>query len=618
MCGIFGYFSSRAGDAAELRATFPAALAALAHRGPDDRDACLVESADLALGFAQTRLAILDLSPAGHQPMRGPGGEVLLLNGEIYNHLELRPALEAAGVAFVGTSDTETLLHLLIREGVSALTRVVGMFAFAFWDPATRTLTLGRDRFGKKPLYLAERPGRLAFASEVRALLATGAAPRTLDPEGLALWLERGSCHEPTTLVRGVRSLAPGHVMTVRAEGGELRTHSRPYWSLQLEPPAPDWRDRLEVLLDTAVRQRLLSDRPIGVFLSGGVDSAAIAAVAARHARDALRTFTLTFDEREWDEGARARTMAERLGLQHQASHLTAHEALAHMDEALAAQDLPSHDGFNTWFVTRAARASGLVVALTGTGGDELFQGYPHFRRYRAMLGLGALGRRLPEGLRARLADGLHATLPTRWRKALALIASEGRPERVYAILREMFPPLVARRLAPHASAATFDGPPVSALGDREAQLSQLELGGYLVDTQLRDIDAMSMAHGLEVRSPLLDHRLVQAVLALPASDKAPSRGINKRLLVDLAGLPRELFAQPKRGFVIPWDDWLRGPLAGWIDGHLAGAGLLRIGLEPRAVAELVTAFRARRVAASRILSLVALAAWCLRHGLGI
>ena len=527
MCGIFGYFSSRAGEEGGIRASFPRALDALAHRGPDDRDACLVQAGDVVVGFAQTRLAILDLSPAGHQPMRGPGGEVLLLNGEIYNHLELRPALEAAGVAFNGTSDTETLLHLLIREGVSALTRVVGMFAFAFWDPATRTLLLGRDRFGKKPLYWTERDGALAFASEVRTLLATDVAPRTLDPEGLGLWLERGSCREPTTLVRGVRSLAPGHVMTVRADGDAVRTHARPYWSLQLEPPAPDWRDRLEVLLDTAVRQRLLSDRPIGVFLSGGVDSAAIAAVAARHARRALRTFTLTFDEREWDEGARARSMAERLGLVHHASHLTAQEALTHMDEALAAQDLPSHDGFNTWFVTRAARASGMVVALTGTGGDELFQGYPHFRRFSAMLRLGALGRRLPESLRERLADGLHPALPTRWRKALALVASEARPERVYAILREMFPPVVARRLAPHAAASLHDAPPVPALGDREAQLSLFELTGYLVDTQLRDIDAMSMAHGLEVRSPFLDHRLVQAVLALPARDKAPSGGIN-------------------------------------------------------------------------------------------
>ncbi len=612
MCGIFGVYSRSSPD--ECRAALQLALGSLAHRGPDGHGTALTTAGDVTVAFAQTRLAILDLSPSGHQPMHGPDGEVLVFNGEIYNHRELRPALEAAGVVFEGNSDTETLLHLLIREGAAALDRLVGMFAFAFWDPRARQLMLARDRLGKKPLYWVETREGVVFASEVRTLLATGAAARELDRDGLARWLSRGSAQDPTTLVRGVRSLQPGHIMTIDASG----RRERRYWSMEIAEPPPDWRDQLESLLDTAVRQRLLSDRPIGVFLSGGVDSSAIAAVAARHAPDALESFTLTFDEVAWNEGDGARAMAARLGLRHHTSHLTAAEALAHMEDALAAQDLPSHDGFNTWFVTRAARQYGLVVALAGTGGDELFGGYLHFRRFAAMMRVGAMTKVLPEVVRSALSRGLHPAMPTRWHKALALAGSSGRPEAVYAVVREMFPPIVASQLLRERvpNSGQYARPTLSQ-ASAETQLSLLELSGYLVDTQLRDIDAMSMAHGFEVRSPLLDHRLVQAVLAIPSDLKAPSQGINKRLLVDIAGLPHDLFRRPKRGFVIPWDDWLRGPLANWIDSHLAPDLIAETGaLDPKAVSNLVRTFnRHGGIMASRILSLVALSAWCRRHG---
>ena len=612
MCGIFGVYSRSSPD--ECRAALQLALGSLAHRGPDGHGTALTTAGDVTVAFAQTRLAILDLSPSGHQPMHGPDGEVLVFNGEIYNHRELRPALEAAGVVFEGNSDTETLLHLLIREGAAALDRLVGMFAFAFWDPRARQLMLARDRLGKKPLYWVETREGVVFASEVRTLLATGAAARELDRDGLARWLSRGSAQDPTTLVRGVRSLQPGHIMTIDASG----RRERRYWSMEIAEPPPDWRDQLESLLDTAVRQRLLSDRPIGVFLSGGVDSSAIAAVAARHAPDALESFTLTFDEVAWNEGDGARAMAARLGLRHHTSHLTAAEALSHMEDALAAQDLPSHDGFNTWFVTRAARQYGLVVALAGTGGDELFGGYLHFRRFAAMMRVGAMTKVLPEVVRSALSRGLHPAMPTRWHKALALAGSSGRPEAVYAVVREMFPPIVASQLLRERvpNSGQYARPTLSQ-ASAETQLSLLELSGYLVDTQLRDIDAMSMAHGFEVRSPLLDHRLVQAVLAIPSDLKAPSQGINKRLLVDIAGLPHDLFRRPKRGFVIPWDDWLRGPLANWIDSHLAPDLIAETGaLDPKAVSSLVRTFnRHGGIMASRILSLVALSAWCRRHG---
>lgn len=619
MCGIFGIFGSRVVVGA-ASATLDTALGALAHRGPDGHGTAHAAAGDVAVALAHTRLAILDLSPTGQQPMRGPGGELLVVNGEIYNHLELRPALERAGVSFAGTSDTETLLHLLIREGAAALDRLVGMFALAYWDPRSATLLLARDRLGKKPLYYVDLPSRgLAFASEVRALLATGLAPRSLDPEGLARWLARGSCQEPTTLLPGVRSLRPGHLLTLDASGRAERR----WWALAPGPFVHDWRDRLEDLLDTAVRQRLLSDRPLGVFLSGGVDSAALAAVAARHARAGLETFTLTFEGSHLNEGERAAAMAARLGLRHHTSHLLAAAALGDLDAALAAQDLPSHDGLNTWFVARAARAHGLVVALSGTGGDELFGGYPHFDRFGALCAVGAGARWLPPAARERLRAGLSPRLPTRVRKAFALLSTQGRPDAVYAILREMFSPATVARLLGRASPPRFSvsarDPVLAGPPDARTDLSLRELGGYLVDTQLRDIDAMSMAHGLEVRAPLLDHRLVAAVLAAPPEVRAPSRGINKRLLVDLARLPHEPLRAPKRGFAIPWHAWLRGPLAEWTRRHLAPDRLAALGaLDPAAVSSAVTRFMRGHadVDATRLLSLVALVSWCLRHDL--
>ncbi len=331
----------------------PLALAALRHRGPDSEGTAVAMAGEWTIGFAHTRLSVLDLSAAGHQPMLGPAGQVLVLNGEIYNHRELRPALEARGVRFVGSSDTETLLHLLIHEGAAALSRVIGMFAFAYWDPRTATLIAARDRLGKKPLYFVRQPrGGIVFASEVRALMATGAAPRELDPEGLARWLERGSSQEPTTLLRGVRSVRPGHVMTVSAAGIEERS----YWTLEVPVAPHDWRDQLEATLDDAVRLST-AGRPAARRVPVGRRRLVGDRRGRRSPRPAaLETFTLTFDEAAWDESDRARAMATHLGLRHHVSHLTASEALSHMDAALAAQDLPSHDGFNTWFVTRAAR----------------------------------------------------------------------------------------------------------------------------------------------------------------------------------------------------------------------------------------------------------------------
>ena len=609
MCGIFGTFIPQSGLPLAERA-IPAALAALRHRGPDDRGTATSLGETHAVLFAQTRLSILDLSPAGHQPMATEDGRYLLvLNGEIYNHRALRAPLLAAGIRFRGDSDTETALQLLATEGVSAVGRFIGMFAFALWDRDRQTLTLVRDRLGMKPLYYVDRPDAFAFGSEIRALLAAGLADRCIDPVALAQFLGRGSTRDPHTLVAGVRQVRPGHVLTVTAAG----VREAAYWKLPDGPPPTDWRERMVDLLDDATRLCLLSDRPLGVFLSGGVDSAAIAAIAARHSRATLDTFTLSFDESDYSEGDRAAQFAAHLGVRHHTAHLSSASAVAAIDAALAAQDLPSHDGFNTWFITRAARQHGLVVALAGTGGDEIFAGYQHFASFERYLALGRAARHLPPPLREALYAGLSQALPTRLRKGLALFGTAGDPDLTYGLIREMFSQNQVRALVGAvtmpASQAT-SGPPGTLM-------SRLELANYLVDTQLRDVDVMSMAHGFEVRAPLLDHRLVELMVNVPAKIKNPPGPVNKRLLVQAAGLPLNLFASPKRGFVLPWESWLRGPLIPWVDHHLDPAAIRKTGLlDPHAVARIRSSFMRGHINYSRILSLVALQSFCVRHAI--
>lgn len=610
MCGI-------AGGLGDLRGVDTAAmLTALAHRGPDDEGEWSAELGDAGrLWFGHRRLAIQDLSPAGHQPMHGHDGRrSIVFNGEIYNFKSLREALDAEGERFTSGSDTEVILAAFARWGVDAITRFRGMFAFALWDHETRTLTLARDRLGEKPLYYTRVGGRFLFASEVRALLASEAVPREFDDEGLDAWLTFGGCVDPYTLVDGVRALGAGEVMTVTRDGQSVKR----YWSLA-ELPSSRVLDRAEAArgvrerLETSLRRCMVADVPVALLLSGGIDSSTNVALLASQGWKDLRTFSVTFGgvDAKHSEAPYAEMVAKRFGTQHQQFCVGLDEAKSLVPKAVASFDLPSQDGVNTWLVCEAIRRAGIKVAVSGQGSDELFLGYPTRRHFPWFF---AAQRFMPRALRA-LVDRVGSRVPlahdSAWEKAVEGAFGPGGVRAAYLAEHSVYSGRAIDRLRgssrPHPSRFVDDmggGHPLD-------RLSRLEVTHYLKNTLLRDGDAMSMSHAIEVRAPFVDSDLVEYVLSVDASAKV-ERARNKPLLLDAAGddLPRAVWDRPKQGFGLPYDRWLR---EGLDLGHPVGP---EIGLSPEAVRDVRQRFNAGQYY-TRYWTLVVLAAWARRERMG-
>ena len=598
MCGICGLFAPSGPSVAPAVARM---MRAIAHRGPEDEGYEEIaigpgeQSPTVGLGFR--RLAILDLTPTGHQPMFNPNtGDCLVFNGEIYNFQSLRAELQCEGVRFRGTSDSEVLLHALSRWGESALPRLSGMYAFAFYEAKSRRLLLARDPLGIKPLYLAEVREGLAFASEVRALLASGVVPDDLDPAGIATMLAYGAPQDPLTVHRAIRSLPAGHLawVGVGSDGRVSPVDSRRFWSFPpttaAAPSPATATDDIRGLLESAVARHLVADRPVGVFLSAGLDSFAITALAKR-ARSDIKTFTIGFNEPGIvDEVEEAAEAAKTLGTDHQCVILESSQVAPLWHGWLATADRPSIDGFNAYVVSHAVKHAGKTVALSGLGGDEIFGGYPTFattKRYSSLLRV--LGP-LPTGVRSQAVRWLLRGRRRTFReKAEELAAGDGRLESIALRLRRILTDRQIRRLGVDTSGLPLDAhllapSALTALGggggDAFNRIARLECGLYMGNTLLRDTDTVSMAHSLEVRVPLLDQQLVDYVMRLPEQLKTRPGGPTKVLLrAAMKGLiPDSLLERPKTGFCLPIDRWMHGPLrdscqAG-ID-YLAGTGLL-------------------------------------------
>jgi asparagine synthase (glutamine-hydrolysing) len=629
VCGIAGAVG---GDAARVAAM----VDNLRHRGPDDHGcaARVGPAGRVVLGAA--RLAVIDLSPAGHMPMIDEGtGNALAYNGEVYNFRELRAELAGEGTLFVSGTDTEVVLKAYARWGEDFLSRLHGMFAFAIHDARTGALLLARDRLGEKPLYYTTE-GPFLFASEVRALLASGQVARRLDPAALEVYLANGFLVGPTTMLRDVRSLLPGHVMRVDARGQVQGT--RAYWSLPAEagPRAPEAEETLRSALEHSVRARLISDVPLGAFLSGGLDSTANVALMARAGGDVC-SFSITFDEPEFDESKHSREVAQLFRTKHTEVRLRRPEFEAWLEQAISAQDQPSFDGLNTYYVSRAARESGLTVALSGAGADELFGGYPYFRqvpwmRRLARAPLRSLSRVL--GLEAALADRPFAVAG--WSKAAQMVVGDDAgPDAVlaaYQATQTLFPPWTRRALlSPEvqeaAAGKTRWGLPldfVQALRPELAshpeleQISRASLRLFLGERCLRDIDSMSMAVSLEVRAPFVDHQVVEAALRVPAKERCrgiPHKPFQREALLPFLGPGYP--ARRKQGFLFPFERWLRHPESqAGVRQSLQGDAARAMGLVPRELAGLGARFFAGqgRIPWSRIWALNCLLSWCRAH----
>ena len=625
--------------------------AALRHRGPDEEGFLTGDERAPGLALGMRRLSIIDLA-GGQQPIWNETRDVAVIyNGELYNYRELRQRLTLLGHRFATQCDTEILVHAWEEWGEECLTELRGMFALALLDLRGRFATapllfLARDPLGIKPLYYTQTEEGFAFASEVRALLASGIVAKQISQDALTAYLLFGSASEPVTMVKGVFSLPPGHRMLLYVPERRRAPRARPWWDPQMSPAARDPRKpqnmenaakKLRPMLEDAVRAHLIADVPVGLFLSSGLDSGAIAALGAQ-AQGGIRSFTLSFPGTSYDEAPLARKIAERCGTRHTEVPLDGGAILARLDEAAAGLDQPTMDGINTSLVSWAAREVGLKVALSGLGGDELFAGYASFGNTALLQRLTRLAWFVPRPVRKALAPVIGKLLETRMLSDAAgkAVAAWREPDTLphpYFYARALFPPgrlerLVDPRFRPStigSDGVTLDPTWLGWLdctareaGKLEpiASTAWLEMRCYMASTLLRDTDSVSMARSLEVRVPLLDTPLMEFVNSLP--DTARHRaGLHKGLLIEaLAGvLPEEILGQRKRTFTLPWEEWLRGPLRARLEGSFADiAPPLAPQLRAEGVRGVWAAFLDGKTSWSRPWSLYVLNEWCKHH----
>jgi asparagine synthase (glutamine-hydrolysing) len=571
MCGITGIVGPKPTPDKQKR--IERMTRRLAHRGPDAKG-FFVEN---EVAFGHRRLSIIDLSNGANQPMQDVGGRyVLIFNGEIYNYKEVKELLP--DYPFRTKSDSEVILAAYACWGAECLQHFNGMFAFAIWDRKTRELFVARDRLGVKPFYYYQQDETLVFSSELRSLLASGLLPARLDLNSVCNYLMYQSVCAPLTILEGVFRLMPGEYGIFK--NGQFERHF--YWQIENRSEKVEISDAAEVkkhvrrLLTESVERRTVSDVPLGAFLSGGIDSSAVVGLMAECSVQPVHTFSINFEEPEFDESRYSNLIAKRFNTHHTPLLLRANDFLESLPEALAAMDSPSGDGFNAYLVSKITKQAGITVALSGIGGDELFAGYTYFHYWLRI-------RRqwwwqLPAGLRTMVGRTLHHFSRTARMMRLSDIAAAQSPdiEHIYPSMRQVLAPQQAKRLINNIERVA--DPLQNTLHARREALHQLpllsqysvaELLGYTLNVLLKDTDQMSMASALEVREPFFDYKLVEYVLQIPDALKYPR--YPKSLLVESLSplLPDEIVRRPKKGFSLPWKYWMRNELRSWCEEKL-------------------------------------------------
>ena len=613
MCGIAGLVNLDVARAPgrDLVPAVDRMTRTLAHRGPDDAD--VWGSPDGAVALGHRRLSIIDLSPLGRNPMFWDDGRLAITyNGEIYNFLELRAELEGLGYRFRSQTDTEMVLAAYDRWGVDCVQRFAGMFAFALWDRTRQRLWLVRDRVGKKPVYYTERDGVLWFASELKALVDAAAFPRTIDLDGLRMYLKYGYVPSPYTIYKAARKLPPAHQLI--CENGACSVTR--YW----DPVAhagrlqdlsdEDAEARLETLLGTAVRQRQIADVPLGAFLSGGVDSSLIVALMSEQSSRPVKTFSIRFSNPEFNEADYAASVARQCRTEHHEELCDERQMLAIVDRVPEMFDEPFGDSsaIPTHLVSTVAR-HGVTVALSGDGGDELFFGYPRYWHYADA----EWALRLPRTTR-RIAAAAARQAPARRMQRIADVLEHEGGDHYSRFITWFSPDVIAQMSgAPAGDAPLYrdalerlDGVP------RALRPGVLDLVSYLPDDILAKVDRASMATGLEVRAPLLDHRVVEFALGLPLRFKRRgpvSKWLLRRLLYKR--VPAAMIERPKMGFGVPLRDWFNGPLRDRMQEYVRGDDLADLGLDPQPIRRMWDEFtRGRHHRPDLIWQVFVLIAW--------
>ncbi len=611
MCGLTGFWDQRATMAADqLTRCVERMSDMLVARGPDDSGTWIDAACGMALGFR--RLAIIDLTPTGHQPMVSTSGRfVLTFNGEVYNYRELAQDLALAGVSFRGSSDTEVILAGFEHWGVRATAeRLNGMFAIVLWDRRERTLHLMRDRVGIKPLYWSRQGTLILWGSELKALRAHGGWTPTIEDRAKSSFLRHGYIAAPQTIYRGVYKLPPGTILTVKAN---QEPQIEPYWTLsdtardgranRLDVSDAEAINQLDALLRDAVGRCMLADVPLGAFLSGGIDSSTVVALMQAQSRTPVRTFTIGFQESDYNEAEHAKAIAQHLGTDHTEFYVEPAHALAVIPKLSQIYDEPFADSSQipTYLLSQMTQGH-VTVALSGDGGDELFAGYERYGQAEQMWKRTGW---IPGPVRAAIAGGARSVPQTTWDRALNLAppavrsrVTGARLHRAADLLRDRAPDALYRQLMSQWSqpqdlmpatteGATLHSDPaaVHLIPDFRERMRYVDTLTYLPDDVLTKVDRASMAVSLEARVPLLDHRVVAFAWRLPHGQLV--RGGNTKWLlrqVLARYVPPALFERPKMGFGVPIGAWLRGPLREWAEDLLAEENLRDNGIEPSLV----------------------------------
>jgi asparagine synthase (glutamine-hydrolysing) len=622
MCGIAGVVGCNHDE--QFSILTGRMTAALVHRGPDsyrvqDLGSCVL---------GNTRLAIVDLSERGLMPMCNEDSTVwITYNGECYNATELRSSLLALGHEFRSTTDTEVIVHLYEEYGDRCVEKMRGMFAFAIWDVPRRKLLLARDRLGIKPLYYNHSlgSGRLLFASEIKALLASEVVPRRINPSGIRVFLQLGHVPPPWTAILGVKPLEPGYIGVWR--NGSFQTN--PYWALPASSNGHPTKSSAQVtsslretLLESS-RQQLMSDVPVALFLSGGIDSAVLGALIKQAGASPVTALTIGFEEESFDESSLSRQTADLLGIPHRTIRLPASRVVKSLDHALWAMDQPTVDGLNVYWISRAAADAGFKVALSGQGGDELFGGYASHEWFERFSHVAGWLKPLPHIAGSALLD--RKAFPFRWRKLSYLVGADDpfvaaqlavRVQFLERDVCELLHPSLALPEVSEAADCIRGWAQQIKSKDLMERIAFVDFPAHLEARLLRDGDAMSMAHSLEVRPVMLDHVVVEQVLALPS----PMRLRKKRLLLDATRtcmpdpLYFDLIARPKRTFTFPFSRWISGDLRATIRETLSPDRLAAVGvLNPDAVRTLWDRYLENPAAVgwSRVWTVFVLARWC-------